>query len=862
MGMDLKVDFAKELKQVELEERMKSSYLDYAMSVIVGRALPDVRDGLKPVHRRALFAMHEVKNFHNAPYKKSARIVGDVLGKYHPHAGEAVYDALVRLAQPFSLRSPLVDGQGNFGSIDGDNPAAMRYTEVRMNKITHHLLADIDKETVNFSPNYDGAEMEPDVLPAKFPNLLVNGSSGIAVGMATNIPPHNLGEIIDATLYLLANNDATVDDLQKIVPAPDFPTGAFISGLEGVREAYSTGKGRVVMRAKTHFEDLNKNKTKKAIIIDELPYQVNKAALITKIADLARDKKIEGISDLRDESDRQGIRVVIELRNNENEDVILNKLFKETPMQENFSINMVSLVDGSPKQLGIRDMLWYFLRHRREVVVRRAKYNLKKTKEQAHLLEGYAVAVTNIDEVVKTIKESPTPKIAEEKLLGRSWESKTVVDMLARLPFPTAALPDNEDKTKGMLKDGYWFTKTQVKAILDMRLGRLTGMERDKISKDYGEAVDKIIELIDFLNSPNKIDQLIKEELTEMKDLFSDPRRSIITEFDDIGGNVESLIAKEEMMVTFSHKGYVKRQPISDYQTQRRGGRGKKASDTREDDFISRLFVASTHDHLMLFTNMGRAYCKKVHELPLAARATRGNPIVGLLNLKNDEKVQTVLPIENINNGKAIILATKKGVVKKVSLSEFANTRSNGINAISLDEGDSLINASLIDEEGSVLMFTNKGKVCRFASNKLRSMGRAARGVRGMKINEDENIVSMLAIQKNEEEMSILVATNNGRGKRTNAKEFAIKGRGGKGMIALRLNDKNSELIGVTLAGDGDELMLITNGGVLSRINMGDIRKQGRNTQGFSLIKLDSGKQLVGIARIAETEEDEMDEAS
>ena len=851
------VDFAKELKQVGLETRMKSAYLDYAMSVIVGRALPDVRDGLKPVHRRTLFAMHEVGNDYNKAYKKSARIVGDVLGKYHPHSGEAVYDALVRLAQPFSMRDPLVDGQGNFGSIDGDNAAAMRYTEVRMAKITHTLLADIDKETVDFSPNYDGAEQEPNVLPARFPNLLVNGSAGIAVGMATNIPPHNLGEVIDAALLLLESPETEPAELQKLMPAPDFPTGAFISNMGGVREAYLTGRGRVAMRAKTHFEDLDKNGTKRAIIIDELPYQVNKASLIARIADLARDKKLEGISDLRDESDRQGIRVVIELRRNENADIVLNRLFKETAMQENFSINMVALVDGAPRQLGLKDMLVHFLRHRREVVVRRANFELKKARARAHTLEGYAAAVSNVDEIVNTIKTSSSPAEAEQKLLEKAWPAKTVSDMLKRLPDVSAAAPADVDPSRGMRKDGYWFSVTQAKAILDLRLARLTAMERDKIAADYENAVNTVIELLDLLASPEKIDGLIGDEMREMKESFATPRRSVISEFDNTAMDDENLIAEEEMMVTFSHRGYVKRQPTSDYQTQRRGGRGKKASGTREDDFISRLFVASTHDYLMLFTNLGRVYCKKVYGLPLASRGARGSPIVGLLNLREDETVQTVLPVKKFDGEEQVIFATAKGVVKKTALSDFSNTRSNGINAISLDEGDSVINAALMNGKGTVLLFSNTGKACRFDAEKVRSMGRTARGVRGMKVDASERIVTMLAVPESEEGISVLVAAANGRGKRTIVRDFAVKGRGGKGVIAMVLRDKSIELIGATLAGDSDELMLITDGGVLVRTDMKEIRKQGRNTQGFSLIRLDEGKRLVGLARIEEDEEDD-----
>ncbi|MGI9307555.1 MAG: DNA gyrase subunit A [Gammaproteobacteria bacterium] len=869
------VDFAQKLQPVSLKERMESSYLDYAMSVIVGRALPDARDGLKPVHRRTLFAMHEVGNDFNKPYKKSARIVGDVLGKYHPHGQDAVYDALVRMAQNFSMREMLVDGQGNFGSVDGDNPAAMRYTEVRMAKITHTLLADIDKETVDFSPNYDGAEMEPQVLPARYPNLLVNGSSGIAVGMATNIPPHNLGETADAALMLLEDPECEADDLQKAMPAPDFPTGGMLSGLGGVREAYRTGRGRVVMRAKTHFESLDKKKKgkaellteapggKQAIVIDELPYQVNKAALISRIAELARDKKLEGISDLRDESDRSGIRVVIELRRNENAEVILNNLYKETQMQDNFSINMVALVGGTPRLLGLKELLLCFLRHRREVVVRRAVFELRRARARAHLLEGYAVVAANIDEIVNLIKNASSPAEAEKEMLARAWKAGEVATMLARLPSPADAMPEGADMSRGLQKGksgGYLFSPAQAKAILDLRLARLTAMERGKISADYAAAVDEITARLSLLASPEKIDGVIGDELREVKSAYSSPRRSEISDFDNSALDKENLIAEEDMMVTFSHRGYVKRQPVSDYRAQRRGGRGKQAAGTREDDFINRLFVASTHDYLLLFTNMGRVYCKKVYELPPASRTARGQPIVGLLNLQEDEAVQTVLPVDNFDGGRFVAFATAKGVVKKTPLNAFANTRSNGIIAINLDGDDRLINADLIDDNGTILLFSNRGKVLRFAANTLRALGRTARGVSSMNFKENEkgHIVSMLALSEEQAKShALLIAADNGRGKRTNAAEFPVKGRRGYGVIAMQLQNRNKDaaVVGATLAHDGDDLMLITDSGVLVRTNMNQIRKQGRSTQGFSLIRLDAGSRLTGVARIAEEED-------
>ena len=734
------------------------------------------------------------------------------------------------------------------------------------------MLADIDKETVDFVPNYDGAEMEPTCLPARFPNLLVNGSAGIAVGMATNIPPHNLGEAVDACLLLLQKPDSTADDIQRRMPAPDFPTRGLIANLGGVREAYKTGRGRVLMRARTHFESLDKKKAepsptpiagaaKQAIIIDELPYQVNKAALISRIAELARDKKIEGISDLRDESDRSGIRVVIELRRGENAEVVLNNLFKETPMQENFSINMVCLDDGAPKLMGVKDILSRFLRHRREVVVRRTVFELRRARAKAHLLEGQAAAVDNVDAIVNLIKSSPSPAAAEKELLARAWKSATVSAMLARLPSPEDAAPEDAEPGKGLQKDGYHLSAAQAKAILDLRLARLTALEREKIAADYAAVVDEILSRLRLLASPEKIDGVIGEELREVKKLFNEPRRSEIAEFDHGAMDIENLIAEEEMMVTFSHRGYVKRQPTSDYRAQRRGGRGIRAVGAREDDFISRMFVASTHDDLLLFTNLGRVYCKKVYELPLMSRAGRGRPIVGLLNLQEGETVQTVLPVsgdERKDSGRYVLFATAKGVVKKTKLEAFANIRSNGLIAIDLDDGDRLINADLINNNGTVLLFSNLGKVLRFAADSLRILSRTARGVSSMNFKDGEpgQVVSMLALSESESHHPILIAADNGRGKRTNAAEFPIKGRRGYGVIALQLKNRNKDakIVGATLAADGDELMLITDNGVLSRIGMAQISKLGRNAQGVLLKKLDSGSRLVGVARVVEDE--------
>ena len=857
--MSQQVDFARDLATVSLTERMQGAYLDYAMSVIVGRALPDVRDGLKPVHRRILYAMHEAGNDWNKPFKKSARIVGDVLGKYHPHGGEAVYDALVRMAQPFSMRLPLVDGQGNFGSIDGDNPAAMRYTEVRMARAAHALLEDIDKDTVDFAPNYDGAETEPVVLPARFPALLVNGGAGIAVGMATNIPPHNLGEVIDACLLLLKNPDATIDDLIKKMPAPDFPTGGFIHGVAGARAAYQTGNGRVVMRARTHFEELDKgNRT--AIIIDELPYQVNKSTLIERIADLSRDKKLEGISDLRDESDREGIRVVIELRRGQNAEVTLNRLYKETQMQDNFSVNMVALADGVPRSMNLREILRHFLDHRREVVVKRALFDLEKARARAHLLEGYAVAVANMDEVVDLIKKSPSPAAAEEQLLAKVWKAQAVADMLSKLEDPTLMRPSNAEAGRGVLcadeKGGakklthYRLSSAQAKAILELRLSRLTAMEREKILADYAEIVGKIAELLSLLSDPEKIKAVIQSELELARKMFATPRRSeIVEDASDI--DIESLIVEEEMAVTFSNSGYVKRQPISDYRAQRRGGRGKQAAGTRENDFIKNLFVASTHDYLLIFTNRGRVYWKKVYELPLASRISRGRPIVNLLPLAEHEHVHTVLAVREFDDKRSVVFGTAKGTVKRTVLSAYSKPRNSGIIAITLEEGDSLINAALTNDDDSLIMFSDAGKAAHFQSGKVRATGRSARGVRGMRLKEDQKVVALLALTPQEaKDKAILVAAEKGRGKRTAAGEFPIKGRGGQGVLALKVNDKNGKVVGAAVAGEGDELMLITDAGVMVRTAMDKIRQMGRNTQGVSLIRLDEGSRLSSVASI------------
>ena len=857
---------ARDMRVVSLEARMKSAYLDYAMSVIVGRALPDARDGLKPVHRRTLHAMREIANDWNKPYKKSARIVGDVLGKYHPHSGDAVYDALVRMAQSFSLRCPLVDGQGNFGSIDGDNAAAMRYTEVRMAKIAHALLEDIDRDTVDFVPNYDGADKEPVVLPARFPNLLINGSTGIAVGMATSIPPHNPGECIDACLHLLRRPKATWRDLAKIVRAPDFPTGGIICGVAGAHLAYKGDRGRVIVRARVKFEDIDKKGApRQAIIVEELPYQVNKAALIARIAEMARDKKIEGIADLRDESDRHGVRVVIELKRGENAEVALNRLYKETQLQDSFSMNFVALVDGAPRTMNLLEIIEEFLRHRREVVVRRTLFLLNRARERAHLLEGLATAVENVDEVVALIRNSQTPAAAKESLLARDWSARVVAAMLAKLEDPALARPEGLEAGYGLRADAkkpaYRFSPTQAQAILDMRLARLTALEREKIAADYAAVVAEILDYLETLARPEKVTEIIADELKAVKKQFAEPRRSEIgDEAEDI--DIENLIAEEDMVVTLSHRGYVKRQPLSDYRAQNRGGRGKQAASMREDDFVDKLFVANTHDYLLVFTNRGRLYWIKVYQLPQATRAGRGKPVVNLLNLMEHERAQAILPVkqsEMKSEGRFVVMATAAGVVKKTTLLEYSNPRPSGIIAIRIDENDSLINAALTDGAHKVMLFSNVGKAARFAESNLRPLGRIARGVRGMRLKEGQKIVSMLTGES--DEWLVLTATEKGYGKRTRASEYAVKGRGGQGVLTLNVGAKTGEVVGAAWAtGVDDELMLISNHGVLIRTRMKDIRKTGRSAQGVRLINLDANDTLVGVARIEEP--DEPDEES
>ena len=847
--------FAKETHPVSLEEEMRKSYLDYAMSVIIGRALPDVRDGLKPVHRRVLFAMHELSNDWNKAYKKSARIVGDVIGKYHPHGDTAVYDTIVRMAQDFSLRYPLVDGQGNFGSVDGDNAAAMRYTEIRMAKIAHELIADLDKETVDFGPNYDGSEHEPLVFPSRFPNLLVNGSSGIAVGMATNIPPHNMGEVVDACLALLRNPDLDIEQLIEYVPAPDFPTGGFIYGLAGVKEGYRTGRGRVIMRGRTHFEDIGKGE-RQAIVIDELPYQVNKANLLIKVGELVREKRLEGISEIRDESDKSGMRAVIELKRGENADVILNKLYKDTQLQDSFGINMVAIVDGQPRLLNLKEVVDAFLRHRREVVTRRTIFELRKARERGHVLEGLAVALSNVDEIIALIKAAATPAEAKRGLMERSWHSSLVEDMLSRVS--DASRPDGLLAQYGLVGQGneraYFFSDVQAQAILELRLQRLTGLEQDKIVGEYREVMDKITDLLDILARPERVTQIIHNELVAVKSQFGDKRRSeIITHTQDM--SMEDLIAPQDVVVTLSHGGYMKSQPLDEYKAQKRGGRGKQATATKEDDFIDNLFIANTHDYILCFSNRGRVYWLKVYEVPQGSRISRGKPIVNLLPLEVNEKINAILPVKEFSEDKFIFFATSDGTVKKTALSQFANPRTKGIIAIALDEGDFLVGVALTDGKHDVMLFSDEGKAVRFDENDVRAMGRDTRGVRGMNLSKGGKVISLLVAEN--EQQSVLTATENGYGKRTSIVEYTRHGRGTQGMIAIQTSARNGKVVAATLVNPDDEIMLIGTSGVLIRTRVNEIREMGRATQGVTLMNVEEGEKLAGLSRIAEPEEDE-----
>jgi DNA gyrase subunit A len=849
--------FAKETLPISLEEEMRHSYLDYAMSVIVGRALPDARDGLKPVHRRVLYAMHELGNDWNKAYKKSARIVGDVIGKYHPHGDTAVYDTIVRMAQDFSLRYMLVDGQGNFGSVDGDNAAAMRYTEVRMAKIGHELLADIEKETVDFGPNYDGSEQEPLILPAKIPNLLINGSAGIAVGMATNIPPHNLNEVIDACLAVLDNPGVDIEELIKIVPAPDFPTAGLIYGVSGVREGYLTGRGRVIMRARTHIEDLEKG-GKQAIIVDELPYQVNKKTLQEKIAELVNEKKIEGIAHIQDESDKSGMRVVIELKRGEVPEVVLNNLYKQTQLQDTFGMNMVALVDGRPQLLNLKQMLECFLSHRREVVTRRTVFELRKARERGHILEGLAVALSNVDEVIALIKAAPTPADAKRELMARAWKSTLVEEMLVRASAE-ASRPEGLAPEFGLSRRGYFLSDVQAQAILELRLQRLTGLEQDKIVTEYREVMEQIADLLDILARPERITEIIATELTAIKTQFgsNDRRRSeIVLQTADI--NLEDLIAREDMVVTMSHGGYVKRQPLDDYRTQKRGGRGKQAAAIKEDDFVDHLFVANTHDYILCFSNRGRVYWLKVYEVPEGTRNSRGKPIVNLFPLEEGEKITAVLPVKEFDEQHYVFMSTAMGTVKKTPLTDFSNPRKAGIIAVGLDEGDYLIGVAITDGSFDVMLFSDAGKAVRFAEDDVRPMGRAARGVRGMMLEDGQRVICMLVAQ--DESLNVLTATENGYGKRTPIGEYTKHGRGTKGMIAISTSERNGAVVGAVLVQETDEVMLISTGGVLIRSKVEQVRETGRSAQGVRLINLDDGTKLAGIEKVIESEDDEGEE--
>ncbi len=845
-------EFAKEILPVNLEDEMQQSYLDYAMSVIVGRALPDVRDGLKPVHRRVLFAMGELGNDWNKPYKKSARVVGDVIGKYHPHGDTAVYDTIVRMAQPFSLRYMLVDGQGNFGSVDGDAPAAMRYTEVRMSKIAHELLADIDKETVDFSPNYDESEHEPQVLPAKFPNLLVNGSSGIAVGMATNIPPHNLTEVIDGCVRLIEQPDVTAEELMEIIPGPDFPTAGIINGVHGVREAYRTGRGKVYIRARTEIEEMDGGRQR--IVVNELPYQVNKARLLEKIAELVKDKKLEGISELRDESDKDGMRMVIELRRGEVAEVVMNNLFQQTQMQNVFGINIVALVDGQPRTLNLKQLLAYFLRHRREVVTRRTLFELRKARERAHTLEGLAVALANIDEVIALIKAASSPAEAKKQLVDRAWQSGTVEAMLARAGAD-ASRPEDLSPSFGLTDRGYRLTEIQAQAILDLRLQKLTGLEQDKIINEFEELLEKIANLLEILSSPDRLMQVIKGELTDIRTQFGDKRRSEIV-LNQMDLTLEDLITEEDVVVTLSHQGYAKSQPIDAYRAQRRGGRGKMATTTKDEDFVEKLFVASTHDTVLCFSNHGKCYWLKVYELPQAGRNARGRPMVNLLPLQQGERINAVLPVREYADDRFVFMATTHGTVKKTPLVDFSRPRASGIIAVDLREDDRLIGVDLTDGHQRVMLFTSAGKAIRYQESDVRAMGRTACGVRGVKLGKDQRVISLIIGNDGD----VLTVTENGFGKRTPIDQFPIKGRGGMGVISIKTSARNGAQIAAVRVDEDDEIMLITDGGTLVRTRVADVSRMGRDTQGVTMIRLSNDEKLVGIERIEALEAEEGEE--
>ncbi|HEX7128490.1 MAG TPA: DNA gyrase subunit A [Rhodanobacteraceae bacterium] len=851
-------ELASEIIRVNIEDEMRQSYLDYAMSVIVGRALPDVRDGLKPVHRRVLFAMNELGNAWNKSYKKSARVVGDVIGKYHPHGDTAVYDSIVRMAQPFSLRYMLIDGQGNFGSVDGDNAAAMRYTEVRMARLTHELLADIDKETVDFGPNYDESEHEPLVLPTRVPNLLINGSAGIAVGMATNIPPHNLNEVVDATIALIDDPQIGIDGLMQHLPGPDFPTAGIINGAAGIVEAYRTGRGRVLVRAKTEIEtEANGRET---IIVTEIPYQVNKARLIEKIAELVKDKKLEGISELRDESDKDGMRIVIELRRDAMGDVVLNNLFQQTQLQVTFGINMVALLDGQPRLLNLKEILEAFVRHRREVVTRRTIYDLRKARARAHVLEGLTVALANIDEMIELIKTSSTPQIARERMLARKWEPGLVRALLAD-SGAAISRPEDLDPKDGLHADGYQLSETQAKEILEMRLHRLTGLEQEKLSDEYRQLLDTIRGLIAILESPDKLLEVIRTELVEMKEAYGDARRTLIQRTqEDL--NTLDLIAPEDVVVTLSHAGYCKRQSLGLYRAQRRGGKGRMATTIKEEDFVEKLWIVNTHDTLLTFTSAGRVYWLNVYQIPEAGPGARGKPIVNLLPLQEGEKVQAVLPVREYDEGRFVFFATCNGTVKKTPLTEFAFQLQKGKIAINLDEGDGLVEAELTDGKCDILLFASNGKAARFAGEEVRPMGRTATGVRGIRLTDGAHVVSMIVVGQGDGGKDVLTATERGYGKRTPLADFPRKGRGSQGVIAIQCSGRNGALVAATQTDEQHELMLISNQGTLVRTRVAEVSQVGRNTQGVTLIRLPEGEKLAGVVRIENLGDEEAGEAA
>ncbi len=842
-------EVAQEVLPVNLEDEMRQSYLDYAMSVIVGRALPDVRDGLKPVHRRVLFAMRELGNDYSKPYKKSARVVGDVIGKYHPHGDSAVYDTIVRMAQPFSLRYLLIDGQGNFGSVDGDSPAAMRYTEVRMTRLANELLADIDKETVDFAENYDGSESEPKVLPTRVPNLLVNGSSGIAVGMATNIPPHNLGEVIDATLALIDNPEINAAQLMEIIPGPDFPTAGIINGTQGIYSAYTTGRGRIYVRARHEIESVN-TKGKEALVLTELPYQVNKARLIEKIAELVREKKIDGITELRDESDKDGMRVVIELRTGVMAEVVLNNLYKQTPIQSVFGINMVALRNGQPRLLALKEILEAFVRHRREVVTRRTVYELRKARERGHVLEGQAVALANIDPVIALIKKAESPAVAKEALIAAVWEPGDVTAMLDRAG-DISTRPDTLEGEFGISAKGYRLSPDQAQAILELRLNRLTGLERDKIVNEYKDILEKIKALTEVLQDPDQLVRVIREELAEIRENYADERRTeIVIDHSDV--TTEDLIPEEDLVVTLSHGGYAKAQPLDSYQAQKRGGRGRSATKVKDEDFIDKLFVANSHDTLLCFSSRGKVYWLKVYQVPRASRGARGKPLINLLPLQDDERINAVLPVRDYSKDAYVFMATGSGRVKKTSLEAFSRPRSNGIIAVDLRDGDRLVDVAQTDGNCDIMLCASSGKAIRFNEADVREMGRGAAGVRGIKLAGEHSVIALIIVGDGD----ILTATENGYGKRTEVDEFSTQGRGGQGVIAIQASKRNGAMVGAIQATDEDEIMLISSSGTLVRTGVDDVSTQGRNTQGVRLIRVAEGDRLVGLDRIEQIQED------